>query len=72
MERYENTTRLFMKTIEITFAGDGKFKIEAIGFKGKGCEQATADFEKALGAVTSDSKKPEYYQKQQTTLKQTT
>lgn len=61
-----------MKQIEITFSGDGKIKIEAVGFKGKGCQQATADFEKALGTVQTDSKKPEYFQKQATTLKQTT
>ena len=61
-----------MKSIEITFKTDGTTKIEAIGFKGKGCQQATADFEKALGQVTNDKKKTEFYQKQQTTLKQTT
>jgi hypothetical protein len=60
-----------MRSIEITFTATGETKIEAIGFKGKGCQQATADFEKALGAVESDSKKPEYFQKADTTLKQT-
>ena len=60
-----------MKSIEITFHADGSVKVEAIGFKGKGCQQATADFEKGLGSVTDDTKKPEYHQKQQTTLKQT-
>ena len=60
-----------MKSIEITCKGDGTIQIEAIGFKGKGCQQATADFEKALGTVQSDNKKAEFYQKQQTTLKQT-
>jgi hypothetical protein len=60
-----------MRSIELTFKTDGTTKIEAIGFQGKGCQQATADFEKALGSVTDDRKKPEFYQKQQTTLKQT-
>ncbi len=60
-----------MKSIEITFKTDGTTKIEAIGFKGKGCQQATADFEKGLGTVTDDRKKAEFHQTEQTTLKQT-
>lgn len=60
-----------MKSIEITCKADGTIQVEAIGFKGKGCQQATADFEKALGQVTSDNKKPEFHQKQTATLKQT-
>lgn len=60
-----------MKSIEITCKADGTIQVEAVGFKGKGCQQATADFEKALGAVQNDTKKAEFHQKQQTTLKQT-
>jgi len=60
-----------MRSIEITCKGDGTIQVEAIGFKGKGCQEATADFEKALGTVQSDKKKAEYHQKAQTQLKQT-
>jgi hypothetical protein len=37
------------KRIEITCKTDGTFEIEAFGFEGNSCEQATRDFEKALG-----------------------
>jgi Protein of unknown function (DUF2997) len=60
-----------MKSIEIMFKADGTTQIEAVGFKGKGCQQATADFEKALGQVTDDRKKPEFFQKSETNLTQT-
>jgi Protein of unknown function (DUF2997) len=37
-------------------------KIEAVGFKGKGCEAATKAIEEALGIVKDRKKKPEYNQ----------
>lgn len=39
----------------------GEVEIEAVGFKGQSCAQATAAYEKALGNVTATMKKPEYY-----------
>lgn len=49
------------KTIEILVMSDGSVKVEARGFKGMDCEQATAFIEKALGRVTGKQKKPEFY-----------
>ena len=56
-----------MKQIEIEVSETGEVKIEAVGFKGNSCEQATKAFEKALGVVRDKKKKPEYYQNQTTT-----
>ena len=56
-----------MKQILIEVDTTGAVKIEAVGFKGSSCEQATAAFEKALGTVASKKKKPEYYNENQTT-----
>jgi len=50
------------KSIQITIATDGATDIEAIGYKGKGCEDATRAIEEALGSVSSRRKKPEYHQ----------
>lgn len=51
-----------MKSVEIIITPDGNVAIEAVGFKGKGCEKATKAFEEALGKVKSSTKKPEYHQ----------
>jgi NifU-like protein involved in Fe-S cluster formation len=50
------------KSIEIEFAENGDVKIEAVGFKGQGCEAATKAIEEALGIVKDRKKKPEYNQ----------
>jgi hypothetical protein len=50
-----------MKSITITFKEDGSTTIEAEGFKGNGCTDATAAYEKALGVVSKRKKKPEYH-----------
>ena len=50
-------------TIEVVVSPIGEVSIEAIGFKGADCEQATAYLEEALGAISSRQKKPEYYQR---------
>ena len=49
------------KTIEIIVQPDGAVQIDAIGFVGTDCEQATAFLEEALGAITEKRRKPEYY-----------
>lgn len=50
-----------MKTITIEVLPGGSTKIEAIGFKGVGCEEATAHIERALGGGSKSIKKPERY-----------
>jgi hypothetical protein len=51
------------RSIEITIDNDGETKIEAHGYKGGKCMQATAPLTKALiGTSTTHVKKPDYYQ----------
>ena len=50
------------RTIEIIVSPIGYISIDAVGFKGPDCEQATKFLEEALGVVGKKSKKPEYYQ----------
>jgi hypothetical protein len=50
-----------MKTIHITIEPSGEIQIEAVGFRGADCEQATAFLEKVLGTVSRKERKPEYY-----------
>jgi len=52
------------KSIEVTVAPDGELKIDALGFKGAGCEQATRFLEQALGAVSERSRKREHLLRQ--------
>ena len=59
-----------MKTIHVDFAPDGGIKIEAVGFTGADCDQATRFLEDALGTVTGKARKPEYHQAQQTRPRQ--
>jgi len=49
-------------TIEVMVSPKGEISINAIGFKGADCEQATAFLEEALGVVGQKTKKPEYHQ----------
>ena len=53
------------RTIEIIIGPSGELQIDAVGFKGPDCEQATKFLEKALGVVGQKRKKPEYSQKAQ-------
>lgn len=64
--------RVSMKeSIEITLNPDGTVKIEAQGYKGNTCEQATAFLEEALGmSKTNRRKKPEYHQTNKTGAQQ--
>lgn len=41
-------------------------EIEAIGYSGPACEQATKEAEEALGVVVKREKKPEWYNKTST------
>lgn len=51
-----------MKSIQIDITPDGETKIEAVGFKGKGCAEATKAIEQALGKAGKSTKKPEFDQ----------
>jgi hypothetical protein len=52
-----------MRTIEIVIGTGGEIKIDAVGFKGPDCEQATRFLEEALGVVGQKIKKTEYHQR---------
>ena len=51
------------RTIEISVSPTGDIQIDAIGFKGSGCERATKFLEEALGVTAKKVKKPEYQQR---------
>ena len=50
------------RAIEVIVSPTGEIKIDAVGFKGADCEQATRFLEEALGVVNQRAKKPEYHQ----------
>lgn len=50
------------KKLIVTATPQGKTTIEAEGFHGQGCTQASAFLEKALGTVQSRTEKPEMHQ----------
>ena len=50
------------RSIEIIIGPAGEIKMDAVGFKGPDCEQATRFLEEALGVVGQKTKKPEYHQ----------
>mgnify|MGYP000984050146 CR=1 FL=1 len=50
-----------MKKIIVTISPDGKIRVEAEGYSGNSCEEATK-FLKSLGKVVEENKKPEYYE----------
>jgi hypothetical protein len=50
------------KTIIVTIGPDGQFSVEAHGFKGSSCHQATKEFEETLGDVKSRHHTSEFYQ----------
>ena len=52
-----------METINVEIAPDGGVKVDAVGFSGADCEQATAFLEQALGTVSEKRRKPEYHQR---------
>ena len=49
------------RTIEIVIKPDGGLELEAVGYQGANCEQATRYLEEALGVAAKRSRKPEYY-----------
>lgn len=53
-----------MQTVIVNIGVDGNVKVEAQGVQGTGCHALTRAIEDAIGPVTADQKKPEYYQQQ--------
>ncbi len=49
-----------MKCIDIDIGPDGGIVIDAVGFSGPDCEQATQFLEEALGRTVASTRKPEY------------
>ena len=49
---------------------DGRVEIDAVGFSGKGCVEATKFLEEGLGRASSSRKKPEYNEQTKNRLKQ--
>lgn len=52
------------RSIEIIIAPGGTLSVDAIGFKGADCDQATKFLETALGLAHNKQRKPEYHQRQ--------
>jgi len=52
-----------MKKIHIEIDGNGGVKIEAKGFSGRECLDATQQIEMAIGTVEDRKKKKEFFQK---------
>jgi hypothetical protein len=52
-----------MKTIIVEVAPTGEITIDAAGFSGGSCDEATKFLEEALGTVAVKAKKPEYHQR---------
>ncbi len=52
-----------MKTVEIIINTSGQLTLNAAGFSGTDCEKATAFLEQALGKLTAQQRKPEFYQR---------
>jgi hypothetical protein len=50
------------RCIEVLVASDGTITIDAVGFKGADCDQATKFLEVALGLTAEKRRKPEYHQ----------
>jgi len=60
------------RTIEVIVTPTGEVTVEAVGFQGKACKQATEAIEKALGLAATPKLKPEYHQQTTTTARQKT
>jgi len=51
-----------MRTIEMTVSPTGQIRMEAHGFVGSSCRDATQALERALGQVTGEALTAEFYQ----------
>ena len=52
------------KKVEITFGKDGSVAVEAFGFKGASCEEATAFLDELFGKPTDKTLKDSYHEKE--------
>jgi len=50
-----------MPELHITVKPDGTVEIDAVGYTGTKCLEASQGYEKVLGTVISQKKKPEIY-----------
>ena len=50
------------KRVEITFGKDGSVRVEAFGFVGQSCEEATAFLDKLFGKSSERDYKDSYYE----------
>ena len=55
------------KTIEVSVSPAGAISIEAEGYTGSGCEDATRFLEEALGLPGKRTRKAEFYRRERTT-----
>lgn len=53
------------KKLNIKISPEGDVEIDAQGFRGPECEEATRDIERAIGTVQDRKRKDEYYQQPQ-------
>jgi Protein of unknown function (DUF2997) len=56
--------------IEVIISPAGEIIVDAVGFKGADCEQATRYLEQALGVVGQREKKPQYHRQQKASHEQ--
>jgi hypothetical protein len=50
------------RTIEVMVSPAGEIRIEAVGFVGTSCQEATKALQQALGTTARFQPKPEYHQ----------
>jgi hypothetical protein len=50
-----------MQQIKVEIDENGKIEIEALGYEGNSCEEATQWLEESLGLIVHTEHKPEYY-----------
>jgi hypothetical protein len=53
--------KIEMKQIKLLFGPNGEIEIEAMGYKGKGCKEATKFLEDALGTEKDTKRKVEWF-----------
>jgi hypothetical protein len=59
-----------MKEIIVEISPDGAVHVEAFGYQGNSCEEATKFIEESLGQTVEQKRKPEYYRQQRNTRNQ--
>lgn len=52
------------KKVEITVGKDGSVRVEAFGFKGASCEEATAFLDNLFGKASKIDHKDSYYEEE--------